>query len=64
MVKSRVAIVTGGAYGIGRGIVKEFADYGDAVVIVDINRERGSSLESSIQSAGGPCPYSFMQTSE
>jgi NAD(P)-dependent dehydrogenase (short-subunit alcohol dehydrogenase family) len=45
--------VTGGAYGIGRGIVQEFAGRGEAVVIADLDAERGAALESSISAAGG-----------
>ncbi len=53
MTQSRVALVTGGAYGIGRGIVQEFVGKGDAVVIADLDAERGAALESSIAAAGG-----------
>lgn len=60
MTNSRVVIVTGGAYGIGRGIVQEFSSHGDAVVIADLNGERGSSLEASIRAAGGEAL--FVQT--
>jgi NAD(P)-dependent dehydrogenase (short-subunit alcohol dehydrogenase family) len=53
MMDSRVVVVTGGAYGIGRGIVQEFAAKGESVVIADLNAERGAALESSIRNAGG-----------
>jgi NAD(P)-dependent dehydrogenase (short-subunit alcohol dehydrogenase family) len=49
MTKSRVALITGGAYGIGRGVVQKFAESGDAVVIADRDAERGSALVSSIR---------------
>lgn len=44
---SRVVIVTGGAYGIGRSLVKRFAEAGDHVVIADIHSDRGHHLEQS-----------------
>jgi len=53
MTQSRVALVTGGAYGIGRGIVQEFVGKGEAVVIADLDAERGAALESSIAAGGG-----------
>jgi len=53
MVESRVVLVTGGGYGIGRGIVQEFANHHEAVVIADLNDERGFFLESSIRVSGG-----------
>ncbi len=36
----KVAIVTGGAGGIGRGIVERFVDEGAEVVIADLDAER------------------------
>ena len=53
MTQARVTLVTGGAYGIGRGIVQEFAGKGEAVVIADLDAERGTALESSVAAAGG-----------
>lgn len=52
-MKSRVTIVTGGAYGIGRSIACEFVRNGDVVVIADIHEERGKQLQSSIRADGG-----------
>ncbi len=52
MTESRVAVVTGGAYGIGRGIVHEFAKKGEPVVIADRDDERGAMLESSLRKSG------------
>jgi dihydroanticapsin dehydrogenase len=48
----RVVIVTGGAGGIGRGVVEEFAAHGDAVVIADIDAEAGRTVERSLRQAG------------
>ncbi len=52
MIKSRVALVTGGAYGIGRGIVREFARHNEAVVIADRDSRRGLELENSLKQSG------------
>ncbi len=44
----RTAIITGGAYGIGRAIAKRFAAAGDSVIIADRDRERGAALEREL----------------
>jgi NAD(P)-dependent dehydrogenase (short-subunit alcohol dehydrogenase family) len=47
----KVAIVTGGAGGIGRGIVRAFAKEGAQVVAVDVNDAAGRELEGELGDA-------------
>lgn len=44
----KVAIVTGGAGGIGRGIVRAFAAEGANILFVDINDDNGNALEKEL----------------
>lgn len=50
---NKVAIVTGGASGIGRSICDYLAQHGARVVIADQNLEAAHTVEKSIQSLGG-----------
>lgn len=47
----KTAIITGGAGGIGRGIVRAYVKQGADVLFVDINEEAGQALEAEL--AGG-----------
>ena len=49
----QVAIVTGAASGLGRATAKAFAESGAAVMLVDRDQEKLSSLVNEITGAGG-----------
>lgn len=47
-LEGRVAIVTGGASGLGRATVELFVEQGAKVVIADVDRERGEALAGQL----------------
>ena len=49
----KVAVITGGASGIGRGCALRFAQEGAAVVIADLNGERAQRVVVEVESLGG-----------
>ena len=54
-LRDQVAIVTGGAAGIGRAISSTLAENGARVVIVDVDSSRASSAAIEISAEGRPC---------
>jgi NAD(P)-dependent dehydrogenase (short-subunit alcohol dehydrogenase family) len=56
-----VAVVTGGASGLGRAIAEMFVAEGAHVVIADINREQGQSLAETL---GAAALFKFCDVSE
>lgn len=55
LLKEKVAIVTGGASGIGEAIAKIYAQEGCKTLLVDIDEERLQRIVKEIQDAGGEC---------
>ena len=49
----KVAVVTGGAVGIGQATCVRFAEEGAAVVVADINAAEGTETANQINKAGG-----------
>ncbi|HET8571045.1 MAG TPA: SDR family NAD(P)-dependent oxidoreductase [Candidatus Limnocylindria bacterium] len=56
-IGSRVALVTGGASGIGRATVRRLAADGIVVVVADIQDDAGNELVAGIVNDGGTASY-------
>jgi NAD(P)-dependent dehydrogenase (short-subunit alcohol dehydrogenase family) len=52
-LKNKIALITGGAMGMGRATAVRFSAEGAAVVIADINAEVGEKTAGEIQAQGG-----------
>jgi NAD(P)-dependent dehydrogenase (short-subunit alcohol dehydrogenase family) len=53
LLANRVAIITGGAMGIGRGIALKFAAEGCSVVIADVAEKEGKKTAEEVSQKGG-----------
>jgi len=52
-LEGKVALVTGAASGIGRGIAARLAEMGASVVLLDVDRKGGAAAAGEIEVAGG-----------
>lgn len=53
----KVALVTGGAYGMGRASARRFAAAGANVVVADVDADRGKETVALIADAGGEASF-------
>ena len=56
-VVGKVAIVTGGASGIGRSCAIRLADQGATVMVTDIQDEAGKATAAAIRDKGGHAQF-------
>ena len=56
-LKGKVAVISGGASGIGLGTAKRFVEFGASVAILDVNNENGQKAVEEIKSIGGTAIY-------
>lgn len=63
-LNDKVAIVTGGGRGNGRGVAMALADHGAAVMVCDINEENAKNVAEKICNAGGRAVAAFCDVTD
>ena len=62
--KDKVVLVTGGANGIGRSVVRKFQDQGARIAIWDLADEAGNELAAEIKDQGGTASYRHVNVTQ
>lgn len=63
-LSGRVAIVTGGAQGLGRAMAESLADAGALVVIADINEDNAKQTAAALQDSGYQADSCYVDVSK
>jgi NAD(P)-dependent dehydrogenase (short-subunit alcohol dehydrogenase family) len=62
-LEGKVAMITGGASGIGAASARLFAEHGAGVAIADLNDNLGRQVADEVSAAGGSALYRHLDTS-
>lgn len=57
LAEDKVAVITGGASGIGRATANCFAEHGASVVVADVDADGGEETVAGIRDAGGEATF-------
>jgi NAD(P)-dependent dehydrogenase (short-subunit alcohol dehydrogenase family) len=63
-LKDKVAVVTGGANGIGEAYVKGIASEGASVVLADVDEKRGKQIVAEVEKSGGKAVFARTDVSK
>jgi len=62
-LEGKVAVITGGASGIGRACAERFAEEGADIVVADLNAERGAETVAAVKALGRKANFVRTDTS-
>ena len=60
----KVAVITGGASGIGRACALRFSEEGASVVVADLNPDRAEAVAAEIANRGRPATWTQLDTAD
>ena len=63
-LEDKVALISGGARGMGAAEARLFADEGAKVIFVDILDQEGLKVEAEIQETGGDAEYLHLDVTQ